>query len=248
MKTRCSILWLQLNPNRKRKRLILSFPATAANYPKAVDQLKERFGREDLLVQIYVRDLLTMVMKNAVSGRAKRTFQDSMTKVLSEEKICDSIPKITDEQILNNLRELNIEFSDSFSEDLEIYLLVGSNVLGRILMKKCCELDSGLSVVETKLGNTVIGMQDDVCHIDRNVMTTLSMYQKLAILPNGRYELQLPWKHDPVNLPDNKGLTWARHEKVIKKGLKVMAFSESIKKFLRIGKIWGLLKLYRKRK
>ncbi|GFW58292.1 uncharacterized protein TNCV_2634661 [Trichonephila clavipes] len=37
----------------------------------AVDQLKERFGREDLLVQIYVRDLLTMVMKNAVSGRAK---------------------------------------------------------------------------------------------------------------------------------------------------------------------------------
>ncbi|GFX36201.1 uncharacterized protein TNCV_2065421 [Trichonephila clavipes] len=70
MKTRCSILWLQLNPNRKVERLILSFPSTAANYPNAVDQLKERFGR-DLLVQIYVRDLLTMVMKNAVSGRAK---------------------------------------------------------------------------------------------------------------------------------------------------------------------------------
>ncbi|GFU52580.1 DUF1758 domain-containing protein [Trichonephila clavipes] len=66
-----------------------------------------------------------------------------------EEKISNSVPKITDEQILNNLRELNIEFSDSFSEDLEIDLLVGSNVLGRILMKKCCELDSGLSVVET---------------------------------------------------------------------------------------------------
>ncbi|GFX37037.1 integrase catalytic domain-containing protein [Trichonephila clavipes] len=98
-------------------------------------------------------------------------------------------------------------------------------------------------------------MQDDVCHIDRNVMTTLSMYvrnfkltdlwsleslgisnptleeskqnsyedalndfqQKLTILHNGRYELQLPWKHDPVNLPDNKGLTWARHAKVIKR-------------------------------
>ncbi|GFW47385.1 uncharacterized protein TNCV_4536761 [Trichonephila clavipes] len=176
-------------------------------------------------------------------------------EVLSEEKICNSVTKITDEQILNNLRELNIEFSDSFSEGLEIDLLVGSNVLGRILMKKCCELDSGLSVVETKLGNTVIGMQDDVCHIDRNVMKTLSMYvrnikltdlwslenlgisnptleeskqnsyedalddfqQKLTILPHGRYELQLPWKHDPVNLPDNKDLTWARHEKVIKR-------------------------------
>ncbi|GFW87522.1 uncharacterized protein TNCV_1301671 [Trichonephila clavipes] len=60
-----------VEPKSKAERLILSFPATAANYPKAVDQLKERFGREDLLVQIYVRDLLTMVMKNAESGRAK---------------------------------------------------------------------------------------------------------------------------------------------------------------------------------
>ncbi|GFW59798.1 uncharacterized protein TNCV_4718891 [Trichonephila clavipes] len=34
-------------------------------------QLKERFGREDLLVQIYVRDLLTLVVKNAATGRVK---------------------------------------------------------------------------------------------------------------------------------------------------------------------------------
>ncbi|GFW62391.1 DUF1758 domain-containing protein [Trichonephila clavipes] len=146
-------------------------------------------------------------------------------------------------------------------------------------------LDSGLSVVETKLGNTVIGMQDDVCHIDRNVMTTLSIYvrnnkltdlwslenlgisnptleeskqnsyeyalddfqQKLTILPNGRYELQLPWKHEPVILPDNKGLTWARHEKVIKRA-ESNGFLKEYQKVLRIGKIWGLLKLYRKRK
>ncbi|GFU81945.1 uncharacterized protein TNCV_493311 [Trichonephila clavipes] len=49
----------------------VEFPATAENYPKAIDQLKERFGREDLLVQIYVRELLNLVMKNAVSGRTK---------------------------------------------------------------------------------------------------------------------------------------------------------------------------------
>ncbi|GFT50131.1 integrase catalytic domain-containing protein [Trichonephila clavipes] len=77
---------------------------------------------------------------------------------------------------LNEIRE--IRQLRQPCEDLEIDLLVGSNVLGRILMKKCCELDSGLSVVETKLGNTVIGMLDDVCHIDRNVMTTLSMYAR----------------------------------------------------------------------
>ncbi|GFX53444.1 hypothetical protein TNCV_4652341 [Trichonephila clavipes] len=67
MKTRCSILWLQLNPNRKRKDSFLVFRLLQRITRKAVD----RFGREDLLVQIYVRDLLTMVMKNAVSGRAK---------------------------------------------------------------------------------------------------------------------------------------------------------------------------------
>ncbi|GFU92856.1 DUF1758 domain-containing protein [Trichonephila clavipes] len=60
-----------VEPKSKAERLVLSFPATAENYPKAIDQLKERFGREDLLVQIYVRELLNLVMKNAVSGRTK---------------------------------------------------------------------------------------------------------------------------------------------------------------------------------
>ncbi|GFS62466.1 DUF5641 domain-containing protein [Trichonephila clavipes] len=60
-----------VEPKSKAERLVLSFPATAENYPKAIDQLKERFGREYLLVQIYVRELLNLVMKNAVSGRTK---------------------------------------------------------------------------------------------------------------------------------------------------------------------------------
>ncbi|GBL85141.1 hypothetical protein AVEN_221352-1 [Araneus ventricosus] len=55
----------------KAERLVQSFPATASNYPKAIQQLQERFGRDDLLVQIYVRDLLSMVMKNATTGRMK---------------------------------------------------------------------------------------------------------------------------------------------------------------------------------
>ncbi|GBN50275.1 hypothetical protein AVEN_255565-1 [Araneus ventricosus] len=55
----------------KAERLVQSFPATASNYPKAIQQLQERFGRDDLLVQIYVRDLLSMVMKNSTTGRMK---------------------------------------------------------------------------------------------------------------------------------------------------------------------------------
>ncbi|GIY98950.1 uncharacterized protein CEXT_117991 [Caerostris extrusa] len=44
-----------LVPGSKAARVVESLPMTAANYPKAMELLKERFGREDLLVQIYVR-------------------------------------------------------------------------------------------------------------------------------------------------------------------------------------------------
>ncbi|GFW85164.1 DUF1758 domain-containing protein [Trichonephila clavipes] len=60
-----------VEPHSKAERLVLSFPATAANNSKAIEQLKERFGRDDFLVQIYVRDLLGLVMKHAVKGRYK---------------------------------------------------------------------------------------------------------------------------------------------------------------------------------
>ncbi|GFW59067.1 putative RNA-directed DNA polymerase from transposon X-element [Trichonephila clavipes] len=49
----------------KMFRLVSSFPPTKENYRKAVQQVKERFGREDLLVQIYIRDFLGLVMQNA---------------------------------------------------------------------------------------------------------------------------------------------------------------------------------------
>ncbi|GFS28991.1 DUF1758 domain-containing protein [Trichonephila inaurata madagascariensis] len=44
-------------------------PITSENYPKAVEHLKLRFGREDLLVQIYVRNLLSLVLKTATTAK-----------------------------------------------------------------------------------------------------------------------------------------------------------------------------------
>ncbi|GFX51070.1 putative RNA-directed DNA polymerase from transposon X-element [Trichonephila clavipes] len=57
-------------PDFKAARLVSSSPPTKGNYSKASTQLKERFGRDELLVHIYVRDLLSIVMKNA-AGRMK---------------------------------------------------------------------------------------------------------------------------------------------------------------------------------
>ncbi|GFY40199.1 integrase catalytic domain-containing protein [Trichonephila inaurata madagascariensis] len=57
-----------MEPDSKAARLISSFPITAKNYPKAVEQLKLRFGR-DLLVQIYARDLPSLSLKNATTAK-----------------------------------------------------------------------------------------------------------------------------------------------------------------------------------
>ncbi|GFY16183.1 uncharacterized protein TNCV_2348281 [Trichonephila clavipes] len=37
----------------KAERLVLNFSATAEKYTKAIDQLKEKYGREDFLVQCF---------------------------------------------------------------------------------------------------------------------------------------------------------------------------------------------------
>ncbi|CAL1285444.1 unnamed protein product [Larinioides sclopetarius] len=48
---------------------ISTFPQSVENYSKAIEQLKLKFKRNDLLFQIYVRDLLFMMMKNVVSQK-----------------------------------------------------------------------------------------------------------------------------------------------------------------------------------
>ncbi|KAF8767196.1 hypothetical protein HNY73_020184 [Argiope bruennichi] len=67
---KCQYLLQAVVLKSKAARVVESFLTIADNYPKTIAQLKDKFGREDLLVQIYVRDLLSMVMKNAISGRA----------------------------------------------------------------------------------------------------------------------------------------------------------------------------------
>ncbi|XP_031350612.1 uncharacterized protein LOC116176267 [Photinus pyralis] len=55
-------------PGSRAAELIARFPPTGDNYAKAVDSLKNRFGREDLLVEVYIRELLTLVLQNAKRG------------------------------------------------------------------------------------------------------------------------------------------------------------------------------------
>ncbi|GFW26967.1 DUF1758 domain-containing protein [Trichonephila clavipes] len=113
--------------NSKAARVVESFPATADNYPKAIAQLQERFGREDLLVQIYVRDLLSMVMRNAAPGRSKTDLPALYDELEAKIRALESLGRTQDKygEFLSPLVEsclpedilLAFERSKNFKED-----------------------------------------------------------------------------------------------------------------------------------
>ncbi|KAF8766380.1 hypothetical protein HNY73_019446 [Argiope bruennichi] len=76
--TKTQYLIQAVEEGSKAERLVQSFPATASNYPKAIQQLQERFGRDDLLVQIYVRDLLSMSMEERYNWTDEDKFAYSI--------------------------------------------------------------------------------------------------------------------------------------------------------------------------
>ncbi|UYV63786.1 hypothetical protein LAZ67_2005619, partial [Cordylochernes scorpioides] len=53
-----------MQSNTRARELIESYPQTAENYAKTVQALKQRYGQKDLLVEIYVRELLKLMMAN----------------------------------------------------------------------------------------------------------------------------------------------------------------------------------------
>jgi hypothetical protein len=48
----------------RAQKLLNSYPQSTANYPKVVQALKDRFGDKDLLTEVYVRELLALVLTN----------------------------------------------------------------------------------------------------------------------------------------------------------------------------------------
>ncbi|XP_043476290.1 uncharacterized protein LOC122507569 [Leptopilina heterotoma] len=58
-------------PGSRANEIVNSFPPTGENFEKAVATLKSRFGRDDLLVEFYVRELLGLVLQNALKGNKR---------------------------------------------------------------------------------------------------------------------------------------------------------------------------------
>ncbi|UYV73060.1 hypothetical protein LAZ67_10001713 [Cordylochernes scorpioides] len=75
--------------------IVSSFPNSAANYPLSISTLKERFGREDMLVEVYVRDLIAIILENA-HGRNTTSFSTVYVRLSSQLRALGSLGVTTD--------------------------------------------------------------------------------------------------------------------------------------------------------
>ena len=57
-------LIMSMQDNSRAKEFIESYPMCKENYSKAVDALKERFGNKSLFIEVYVRELLKLIICN----------------------------------------------------------------------------------------------------------------------------------------------------------------------------------------
>ncbi|GFY48661.1 putative RNA-directed DNA polymerase from transposon X-element [Trichonephila inaurata madagascariensis] len=178
----------------------------------------------------------------------KETYAHSV-EVLSQKKICGFVPKIVDLYTLQELKEKNFTLSDLETKEHDIELLLGADVIENILTGSSLKLSSGVTVVQTKFGYTVIGKTNtiynnlcsnvvslhcanftvtDLWNLDAIGITNLTVDAKrkhahsdflnqfkenLSILPDGRYELPLPFKFE-TQLPNNKSATIKRHKRM----------------------------------
>ncbi len=62
--------------------VVSSFPPTAENYPKAIEYLKSRFGKDKILIEVYVRDLLKLVTDPESQYMTLSTLYDELSTKL----------------------------------------------------------------------------------------------------------------------------------------------------------------------
>ncbi|UYV75046.1 hypothetical protein LAZ67_12002228 [Cordylochernes scorpioides] len=68
-----------MSPGTRASKLVDSYPLTAENYPKVIETLTERFGRPELLQQVYVRDLIRLMLDYSSKQQLKVTsFYDEL--------------------------------------------------------------------------------------------------------------------------------------------------------------------------
>ncbi|GFQ96995.1 transposable element Tc1 transposase [Trichonephila clavata] len=85
-----------------------------------------------------------------------RKYSTSVS-LLDQPKICSTLPRIRDENLLAELASRGIKLTDVGRDTPPITILLGADVLGSILTGRIQILTSGVSAVETLFGWTILG-------------------------------------------------------------------------------------------
>ncbi|UYV73873.1 hypothetical protein LAZ67_11001226 [Cordylochernes scorpioides] len=104
-----------LSVDTEAYKIVSIYPLTEENYSKAIDALRRRYANPDLLLQVYVRELLKLVIESA-SGKKKISFHELYYKIQS---------------YLGSLKSLNLERA---SPDTWLYPLVESCLSDELLL------------------------------------------------------------------------------------------------------------------
>ncbi|UYV72544.1 hypothetical protein LAZ67_9003635 [Cordylochernes scorpioides] len=89
-------------------------------------------------------------------GHASGNFK-MVAKLLDQQKICGSLPRLSRGPWLKELKARRIWVPDIGKDDMEIEILLGCDVLGSIFMMKSCVLSNGLTASQTRFGWTLMG-------------------------------------------------------------------------------------------
>ncbi|GFX54085.1 uncharacterized protein TNCV_2337211 [Trichonephila clavipes] len=119
------------------------------------------------------------------------------------------------------------------SNDKNVMLTTSSLHVRNVSIKELWELD-------------VLGITDPLLNENTKENFELTDFKnKMKILPDGRYEVKLPWKCNSENLPSNKELTWKRHLRMMNK-LRNGKFFEDYKSVFRQWEDLNIIEVCRK--
>ncbi|UYV82396.1 hypothetical protein LAZ67_21001940 [Cordylochernes scorpioides] len=79
--TKFQYLFQATAENSEAREAVESFPPSADNYPKVIEYIKSRLGEDEMLVEIYVRDLLQNVRAEALPEDTLRVWERSQYTV-----------------------------------------------------------------------------------------------------------------------------------------------------------------------
>ncbi|XP_055941714.1 uncharacterized protein LOC129971763 [Argiope bruennichi] len=174
--------------------LVESFPPSGANYNKAIQQLKSCFAKDELLIQIYVRELLNLVLMQAKNG------ENFTLRALYH-------------RLENQLRTLQTLRVTSEKYEAMLYPLVES-ALPEDLIKALKENMWCYSSYLTELWSPdAIGIRDPVEIKSSQVADeeTVEFFRKtIKRNEDKRYEVCLPWKSVYPELEINKEVATKR--------------------------------------